>query len=83
MRAMTASRAIANLAALCLRHCPLVAQAHRIATVRDGTVSLSTYRALELVRSAAKHIDDDAAKVPNLWGELGVIHGFVRTPAGR
>ena len=42
--------------------------------VRDGTVSLST--APEPVsKCAARHIDDDAAKVPNLWGNLGVVKG--------
>ena len=42
--------------------------------VRDGTVSLSTAPEPGS-KCVAKHIDDDAAKVPNLWGELGVIHG--------
>jgi hypothetical protein len=42
--------------------------------VRDGTVSLSTAPEPGS-RCTAKHIADDAAKVPNLWGELGVIHG--------
>ena len=42
--------------------------------VRDGTVSLSTAPEPGS-KCTAKHFDDDAAKVPNLWGELGVIHG--------
>lgn len=42
--------------------------------VRDGTVSLSTAPEPGS-KCTAKHIDDNAAKVPNLWGELGVIHG--------
>ena len=42
--------------------------------VRDGTVSLSTAPEPGS-KCTAKHIDDDAAKLPNLWGELGVIHG--------
>ena len=42
--------------------------------VRDGTVSLSTAPEPGS-KCVAKHIDDDAAKVPNLWGNLGVVQG--------
>ena len=42
--------------------------------VRDGTVSLAT--APEPVsRCKARHFDDNVAKVPNLWGELGKVSG--------
>jgi len=41
---------------------------------RDGTVSLSTAPEPSS-KCVAKHIDDDAAKVPNLWGNLGVVKG--------
>jgi hypothetical protein len=42
--------------------------------VRDGTVSLSTAPEPGS-QCVANHIDDDAAKVPNLWGNLGVVKG--------
>ena len=42
--------------------------------VRDGTVSLSTAPEPGS-KCVAKHFDDDAAKVPNLWGNLGVVQG--------
>ena len=42
--------------------------------VRDGTVSLATAPEPGS-RCVAKHIDDDAVKLPNLWGELGIING--------
>ena len=42
--------------------------------VRDGTVSLSTAPEPGS-KCVAKQIDDDAAKVPNLWGNLGVVQG--------
>jgi hypothetical protein len=41
---------------------------------RDGTVSLSTAPEPGS-KCVAKQIDDDAAKVPNLWGNLGVVQG--------
>lgn len=41
---------------------------------RDGTVSLATAPEPGS-RCVAKHIDDNAVKVPNLWGALGVING--------
>ena len=40
--------------------------------VRDGTVSLSTAPEPGS-RCDAKTIVDDAGKLPNLWGELGVF----------
>lgn len=42
--------------------------------VRDGSVSLATAQEPGS-RCVAKHIDDNAAKVPNLWGAMGVING--------
>ena len=42
--------------------------------VRDGTVSLSTAPEPGS-KCEAKQIDDDAAKVPNLWGSMGVFSG--------
>ena len=42
--------------------------------LRDGTVSLSTAPEPGS-RCEAKHIDDNAAMVPNLWGGLGVFSG--------
>ncbi|MFD0738889.1 lytic transglycosylase domain-containing protein [Lysobacter koreensis] len=42
--------------------------------VRDGSVSLSTAPEPGS-RCVAKQIDDHVAKVPNLWGALGVING--------
>ena len=52
--------------------------------VRDGTVSLSTAPEPGS-KCVAKHIDDDAAKVPNLWGNLGVVQGtlYERQQDGR
>jgi len=42
--------------------------------VRDGTVSLAT--APEPGSQCyAKTLDDNAARLPNLWGELGLVHG--------
>jgi len=42
--------------------------------LRNGTVSLATAPEPGS-RCTARHIDDNAAKVPNLWGELGAIKG--------
>lgn len=42
--------------------------------VRSGSISLATAPEPGS-RCVAKHIDDDAAKVPNLWGAMGVITG--------
>lgn len=42
--------------------------------VRDGSVSLAS-AAEPGSRCVAKTIDDDAAAVPNLWGNLGVVQG--------
>ena len=41
---------------------------------RNGTVSLSTAPEPGS-KCAAKHFEDDPAKVPNLWGNLGVVKG--------
>jgi hypothetical protein len=42
--------------------------------VRDGTVSLATAPEPGS-RCVPRHIDDNAVKLPNLWGALGVING--------
>ncbi|WP_324317142.1 lytic transglycosylase domain-containing protein [Arenimonas sp.] len=42
--------------------------------VRNGTVSLATAPEPGS-RCEAKQIDDNAAKLPNLWGALGVVNG--------
>ncbi|HVR81563.1 MAG TPA: lytic transglycosylase domain-containing protein [Luteimonas sp.] len=44
--------------------------------VRDGTVSLATAPEPGS-RCTAKHFEDNAAKVPNLWGNLGVVQGVL------
>lgn len=55
--------------------CACVVQARTVyRCVRDGTVSLSTVPEPGS-RCEAKTIQDDAGKVPNLWGELGVFSG--------
>lgn len=55
--------------------CMDVAQARTVyRCVRDGTVSLSTAPEPGS-RCELKTIDDDAAKLPNLWGRLGVFSG--------
>ena len=52
-----------------------VAQARTVyRCVRDGTVSLSTAKEPGS-KCEAKAIDDSAAMVPNLWGNLGVFSG--------
>ncbi len=52
--------------------------------MRDGTVSLSTAPEPGS-RCEARHVPDDAAKVPNLWGALGVVKGalYEREQDGR
>lgn len=52
--------------------------------VRDGTVSLSTAPEPGS-RCVARHFDDNAAKVPNLWGQLGTVKGtlYERQQEGR
>ena len=52
--------------------------------VQAGTVSLSTAPEPGS-RCVAKEIDDNAAKVPNLWGSMGVINGtlYERQQDGR
>jgi hypothetical protein len=52
--------------------------------VRDGIVSLATAPEPGS-RCEARHIDDDAVKLPNLWGALGVINGtlYERQQDGR
>lgn len=73
MPAMATRRTLLVLL-LCVLAVP-AAQARTVyRCVRDGTVSLSTAPEPGS-KCVAKHIDDDAAKVPNLWGELGTIRG--------
>ena len=52
--------------------------------VRDGTVSLSTAPEPGS-KCVAKHFADDTAKLPNLWGNLGVVQGtlYERQQDGR
>ena len=61
-----------------LAACVLLAPAAQARTVyrcvRDGSVSLATAPEPGS-RCAAKTLDDNAAAVPNLWGNLGVVHG--------
>lgn len=55
--------------------CALPAQARTVyRCVRDGTVSLATAPEPGS-KCEAKEVEDNVAKVPNLWGALGVIHG--------
>ena len=73
MPAMATRRTLLVLL-LCVLAVP-AAQARTVyRCVRDGTVSLSTAPEPGS-KCVAKHIDDDAAKVPNLWGELGTVRG--------
>ncbi len=58
-----------------LSSCPSVVQARTVyRCVRNGTVSLSTAPEPNST-CEARHIDDNAAIVPNLWGSLGVFSG--------
>lgn len=52
--------------------------------LRDGTVSLSTAPEPGS-RCEAKHVPDDAVKLPNLWGALGIVKGtlYEREQDGR
>jgi hypothetical protein len=66
-------QSITLLAVLCA--VPLVADARTIyRCVRSGTVSLSTAPEPGS-KCEAKQVEDNAAKVPNLWGEMGVFSG--------
>ena len=54
---------------------PLSAEARTVyRCVRNGTVSLSTAPEPGS-KCEAKQVEDDAAKVPNLWGSMGVFSG--------
>ena len=67
----------ATLATLCLiaACASWPAQARTVyRCTRDGSVSLSTAPEPGS-KCVAKHIDDDAAKVPDLWGNQGVVQG--------
>jgi hypothetical protein len=74
---MRNTRAPARILLALLAFALLSAHAHARTVyrcVRDGTVSLSTAPEPGS-KCVAKQIDDDAAKVPNLWGNLGVVQG--------
>ncbi len=63
----------------CLLLCALVVSSDATARtiyrcVRDGSVSLATAPEPGS-RCEAKKVDDNAAKLPNLWGNLGVVSG--------
>lgn len=63
------------LALLCAVTFAMPAQARTVyRCVRDNTVSLATAPEPGS-RCVAKEIEDNAAKVPNLWGELGLVQG--------
>lgn len=62
------------LAALLLLSVPPLQARTVYRCVRDNAVSLATAPEPGS-ECAAKQIEDDAAKLPNLWGDLGVIHG--------
>jgi hypothetical protein len=67
----------ASVAMLCLLAAFAALPAHARTVyrcVRDGTVSLSTAPEPGS-KCVGKQIDDNAAKVPNLWGNLGVVKG--------
>ncbi len=68
-------RARVPLVAALLCACALPAQARTVyRCVRDNTVSLATAPEPGS-KCEAKQVEDNVARVPNLWGELGVIHG--------
>jgi hypothetical protein len=75
----------ASIAALLVLACIGSAQARTVyRCVRDDTVSLSTAPEPGS-KCEAKAIDDNAAMLPNLWGELGVFSGTLyewRAPDG-
>src|SRR3990170_3189211 len=72
MRAML-SRGLLLL--VLLMACALPVQARTVyRCLRDGTVSLAT-AAEPGSKCEAKQIEDHPAKVTNIWGDLGVIHG--------
>lgn len=69
------SRLTALALVLLLACTALPAQARTVyRCVRDGTVSLATAPEPGS-RCEAKHVADDAVKMPNLWGALGVVEG--------
>jgi hypothetical protein len=56
---------------------PMGAQARTVyRCLRDGTLSLATAPEPGS-KCVAKHIDDNAVKVPNLWGNLGPVRGKI------
>lgn len=72
---MSRPTVIALARLLLLIAAPGVADARTVyRCMRDGTVSLSTAPEPGS-QCEAKHIEDDAAKVPNFWGSLGVFSG--------
>ncbi|HEV8692920.1 MAG TPA: lytic transglycosylase domain-containing protein [Lysobacter sp.] len=71
---MSARRATACLPILLLLLVAPVQARTVYRCTRDGTVSLATAPEPGS-RCIAKHIDDNAVKLPNLWGALGVVNG--------
>lgn len=68
---------IAVLAAFLTLGGPVPADARTVyRCVRDGTVSLATAPEPGS-KCVARQFDDNVAKVPNLWGELGVVQGVL------
>src|SRR5688500_18713572 len=75
MNARPPAAALRIVAVLVLSTLAAGAQARTVyRCVRDGTVSLATAPEPGS-RCVAKQFDDNAAKLPNLWGEMGVING--------
>ena len=68
-------RKLALVLLLPLIGAPIDAQARTVyRCLRDGSVSLATAPEPGS-RCKAVHIDDNAAKLPNLWGSIGLHHG--------
>jgi hypothetical protein len=69
------SRQAAIAIVLLIIACPRIVDARTVyRCMRKGTVSLSTAPEPGS-KCEAKHIEDNAAIVPNLWGQLGVFSG--------
>jgi membrane-bound lytic murein transglycosylase B len=72
---MVARRAITHGIVLLLLFAAASVQARTVyRCVRDGSVSLATAPEPGS-RCVARHLDDNAATLPNLWGAMGVING--------
>jgi len=74
---MTPSRIPLGLLFLLMLAAPSALSARTVyRCLRGGTVSLATAPEPGS-RCKAVHIDDDAAKLPNLWGSIGLHHGIL------